>query len=296
MVVNDIRNKRKYFSFDKHILPWLLIAPALIGVIVIMYYPIFRALYMSFFKWSIMNPPGDFIGLDNYKLFLTSSFFHEALLNTVIIFVLGMIFGFWVPIIQAVCLNEIKKGQAIFRMLYLLPMIVPGVSTILLWRWIWDPRHGLANEILKIFGLGPFEWLNTVRLAKIALTFPGILGGGFMVIIYLAAIQGIPKEIYEVARIDGANFLQRVFYLTIPNIKNIIYIVFVLSVIGALQYFDWAFIMTAGGPAGSTTTLAIKIYNFAFVSYQFGLASSVGAFIFVLTIILVLIQFRLKKR
>jgi multiple sugar transport system permease protein len=281
--------------YNKTILPFVFILPAALGVIALNYYPVFKALYMGFFRWDILNPPGKFIGFDNYKMIFTSSVFYDAFLNTVILFIFGMLIGFWVPIVQALLLNEVVRGQKALRVLYLTPMVIPGMSTILLWKWIWNPTKGLANQILHIFGIGPLAWLNDINLSKITLSIPGILGGGIGVIIYLAAIQGIPEDIYEAASLEGIGFFKRIFLLTLPNIKEIIFIQFVLAMTGALQAFDGPFLMTGGGPAGSTTTLALKIYDLAFGTYQFGLASAMGAVMFIITVFLVYLQLKVQK-
>ncbi len=251
---------------------------------------------MGFFHWDILNPPGLFVGLDNYLQMFNSSFFTGALVNTVVIWGMSMLFSFWVPIVQAVLLNEIHgRFQNVLRVLYLIPMVVPGVSGIILWKWIYNPEYGLANQILNGVGLPSLQWLNSVSTAKLALTLPGLIGGACMVIIYLAAIQGISQEMYEAASLDGANFFQRVFRITLPNIKEIIGIQFVLSLSTALQLFDGPYMMTGGGPAGSTTTLAIKVYNLAFADYNFGMASAMAAFIFLVTIIIVWLQLNIKR-
>lgn len=279
------------------LLPWMFVLPSLLGIIIFRYYPLFRSLYMGFFDWDIINPPGDFVGLQNYIRMFTSSFFIDSLLNTVILWLMTMLFSFWVPIVQAIFLSELPgKTQGAMKVLYLVPMVVPGVSNILLWKWIYNPEYGLANQILAFFGLPGLQWLNDTATAKLALTLPGLIGGSTAVIIYLAVIQGISSEMYEAASLDGANFFQRVFRLTLPNMKGIIGIQFILSLSTALQLFDQPYMMTGGGPSGSTTTLAIKIYNLAFADYNFGTASAMAAFIFTVTIILVGLQLLLSRK
>jgi len=289
--------RKKRFTFETGVLPLLFLLPSLMGLLLFRYYPLFRSLYMGLFDWNILEPPGVFVGLDNYTRMFSSSFFTDALLNTTTLWLLMMGFAFWVPIVQAVFLSELRgRTQGLFKLLYLVPMIVPGVSGILLWKWIYNPEFGLANQLLTAVGLPALQWLNSIDTAKIALTLPGLIGGSTGVIIYLAVIQGIPQEMYEAAALDGANFFQRAVKLTLPNMKGIISIQFVLSMSTALQLFDLPYMMTGGGPAGSTTTMAIRIYNIAFSDYNFGMASAMAAFIFTITIILVGLQLTLRRR
>lgn len=298
MIVKNLKKSKfdKSIIFNKKILPWLFLLPSLLGVFIFKYYPVFRALFMGFFDWNITNPPGNFVGIDNYIAMFNASFFSDALINTLELWGLAMLCSFWVPIVQAIFLNEIRgKLQGALRVLYLLPIIVPGVSGIMLWRWIYNPEFGLANQILKVFHLPALQWLNSVDTVKLALSLPGLIGGATGVIIYLASIQSIPTEMYEAAALDGANFFARATRLTLPNMKGIIVINVILNLSSALQLFDGPYMMTGGGPAGSTTTLAIKIYNIAFAENRFGMAAAMSAFIFIVTMIIVSLYLKVQK-
>ena len=291
------RSKKGNRRIGARLLPWMFVLPSFSGLLLFKYYPLMRSLFMGLFDWNILEPPGVFVGLRNYARMFFSSFFLDSLWNTVVIWLMSMLFAFWVPVVQAVFLNEIRgKSQGVFKVLYLVPMVVPGVSSILLWKWIYNPEYGLANQLLGALGLPGLMWLNDISTAKLALTLPGLIGGSTAVIIYLATIQGIPQEMYEAASLDGANFLQRALRLTLPNMKGIIEIQLVLSLSTALQLFDGPYMMTGGGPAGSTTTLAIRIYNLAFSDNDFGMASAMAAFIFTVTILLVGAQLMLRRR
>lgn len=278
------------------ILAWMFLLPSFLGVLVFKYYPLIRSLYMAFYDWNIMLPPGNFVGVQNFKALIQSSWFMEALVNTVVLWLFSLIFGFWVPIAQALLINELgQKGQGIAKVLYMLPVVVPSVSSALIWRWIFNPEYGVANQLLQAVGLPALQWLNSTELSKLSLSLPLLVSGGTTIILYFAAIQGIPQDMFEAARIDGAGFITRVFKLILPNIKGIISIQFILSMSTALQLFDRPFMMTGGGPADSSTTIAMKLYTIAFGEGRFGMASAISVFMFIITVILVAIQLKMQK-
>lgn len=283
-------------SRRKLLLAWMFVLPSLLGVLIFRYYPLIRSMYMAFFDWNVMVPPGKYVGLQNFISLFQSSWFTDALLNTAILWLYSLIFGFWVPIAQALLVNELgKRGQGISKVLYMLPVVVPGVSSALIWRWIFNPEFGLANQFLQLIGLEPLQWLNSIELSKLSISLPSLVGGGTAIILYLAAIQGIPQDMFEAAKIDGAGFFTRVFKLILPNIGGIISIQFILAMSTALQLFDRPFMMTGGGPADSSTTITMKLYTIAFGENRFGMASAISVVMFVITVILVAIQLKVQK-
>lgn len=289
-------NSKMTNSKRKLLLAWMFVLPSLLGVLIFKYYPLIRSMYMAFFDWNVMLPPGKYVGIQNFISLFQSSWFADALLNTAILWLYSLIFGFWVPIAQALLVNELgKRGQGVSKVLYMLPVVVPGVSSALIWRWIFNPEFGLANQLLQSIGLEPLQWLNSIELSKLSISLPSLVGGGTAIILYLAAIQGIPQDMFEAAKIDGAGFFTRVFKLILPNIKGIISIQFILAMSTALQLFDRPFMMTGGGPADSSTTITMKLYTIAFGENRFGMASAISVVMFVITVILVAIQLKVQK-
>ena len=289
-------NSKMTNSKRKLLLAWMFVLPSLLGVLIFKYYPLIRSMYMAFFDWNVMLPPGKYVGIQNFISLFQSSWFADALLNTAILWLYSLLFGFWVPIAQALLVNELgKRGQGISKVLYMLPVVVPGVSSALIWRWIFNPEFGLANQVLQAIGLEPLQWLNSIELSKLSISLPSLVGGGTAIILYLAAIQGIPQDMFEAAKIDGAGFFTRVFKLILPNIKGIISIQFILAMSTALQLFDRPFMMTGGGPADSSTTITMKLYTIAFGENRFGMASAISVVMFVITVILVAIQLKVQK-
>ena len=266
----------------------LFLAPAVIAFLIFRYYPLVRGLLMSLYRWDTQNPPGQFVGLNNFSLTITSDVFREVFVNTLILYGFGLLFGFWVPILQSLMLNELRKGYFLFRFLYVLPVVVPGIAFLMVWKYIWAPEFGLANAVMSGLGLPTQRWLSDPNLVKMTLRLPGLLGGGMSVLIYIAAIQNISPEIIEAAIVDGANAWQRTRYMILPNIFPIVSILFVLSLTGSLLAFDDVWIMTGGGPGYSSTTLVMGVYQRAFVQNQFGLGSAWAVVILIFTLILTL--------
>ncbi|NPV78673.1 MAG: sugar ABC transporter permease [Firmicutes bacterium] len=273
----------------------LFVLPAIIVFLLFKYYPMFKALRMSLYEYSIMNPPGKFLGLGNYARALNMNMFWVAWKNNIVFFVLGILFGFWPPIIQAFLLDEVKRFQAFWRLLFLIPSAVPGMSGYILWKWIYHPDYGLLNSILGTVGLGPFGWLNDPRIAKIALTMPGLLGGGLGILIYLSAIQNIPSEHIEAASVDGATVWQKLRYIALPEIRPIVAIQLTLALTGAFQIFDQVFVMTGGGPLDSTRVITLLVYRYGFENYELGFAAALAMLMFVAVFIVTAIRIHYSR-
>jgi len=266
----------------------IFLAPAVIAFIIFRYYPLVKGLYMSLFRWDTQNPPGAFVGLNNFYLTFSSDVFREVFVNTILLYVYGMLLGFWVPIVQSLLLNELRRGYYFFRFLYVLPVMVPGIAFLMVWKYIWHPDFGLANAVMQFLGLPKQLWLSDPKLVKLTLRLPALLGGGMSVLIYTAAIQNISWEVIEAAIVDGANAWQRTRLIILPNILPIVGIMFVLSLTGSLLAFDDVWIMTGGGPGYASTTLVMGVYQRAFVQNQYGLGSAWAVVILVCTLILTL--------
>ena len=273
----------------------LFLAPAVISFLAFRYYPLVRGLVMAFFRWDTQNPPGAFVGLNNFRLTITSDVFHEVFINTIILYGFGLLLGFWVPVVQSLLLNQLRKGYYLYRFLYVLPVVVPGIAFLMVWKYIWHPTSGLANAVMQALGLEGQLWLSDPKLVKLTLRLPALLGGGMGVLIYTAAIQNISTEVMEAAIVDGANAWQRTWRIILPNILPIVGILFVLSLTGSLLAFDDVWIMTGGGPGYASTTLVMGVYQRAFVQNQFGLGAAWAVVILVFTLILTLGRLRTMR-
>lgn len=215
-----------------------------------------------------------------------------------ILFAYSILLGFWVPIVQALLLNETTKGKGLLRYLYVLPAAVPSVAGLAIWRYIWNPEAGLANVLVNALGIPDQAWLLDENLIKLTLRLPGLLGGGIGMLIYLVAINNVSDELYEAAKIDGASNFRCVFSITLPNIKGIIGIQLLLSLSSSLLAFDDVYIMTgaSGGPGGSASTLVFGIYMRAYDQLQYGQAMAMSCIVLVLTLIFVGVKMMFDRK
>jgi len=278
--------------------PWLTLAflfPSLVSFSLFKYIPLAYAAFMSFFDFNFMSPPGRFVGFDNYRLLFQSSYFWTAFYNTFVLAFLMLIMTFWVPILQALLLTGISRGNTYFRFFYLLPSAVPAIANYVLWKWMYHPDHGFLNQVLQSVGLPPLLWLNDPSLAKIAIVLPGVLGGGMSLLIYFSALQGMSGEMQESAKIDGAGPWRRLFSILLPNMKFVIGINFLGFLSGAFLAFDHIYVMTAGGPANSTKVLTLLVFENAFQQTRYGYASAISMIVFALITLLSYAQIRISQ-
>lgn len=272
-------------------MPVLFLFPSVLCYLLFKYYPLLSMVYVSFFRYSIVNPPGDFVGLANYTEFLSSSTFWQALSNTFVFFALYLGLTFWIPIVQALLLSDIRKANAFFRFMYQLPTIMPAVAGVLVWKWMYNPDFGLLNYWLDHIGLGPYMWLNDLNMTKLAIVLPAVFAGnGISLLLYYSAIKSIPAEILEAAKVDGASPWRRMRTMLLPNIRFIIAIQFIAFMSGVLLAYDNIYVMTQGGPAGSTTVVSMLVVNTAFQQSRFGISGAMSLFMFVVIAILTVAQ------
>ena len=282
------RRSQKLQRMSRTIPGILFLAPAVSAFLLLRYYPLFQGLWMSLHRWDFANPPGEYLGFGNYIRTFRSEVFYQLLGNTLLLFIFGTLCGFWVPVVQSLLLNEQRWGHYAYRFLYVLPVAVPGIASLMVWKYIWHPQAGLANFVLQALGLPTQGWLVDPKLVKLTLRLPGLLGGGMGVLIYTAAIRNISVEVIEAAVMDGANARQRAWHIVLPGIMPVVGILFVLSLAGCLLAFDDVFIMTGGGPGWASTTLVMGVYQLAFRQHQFGMGSAWAVVMLILTLVLAL--------
>jgi multiple sugar transport system permease protein len=245
--------------------PYLLISPALIIILTVVFIPAVNAILMSFQSYDLRRPMNiGFVGFDTYIAVLKDQLFWQSLWKTVQWVVLGVGFQFIFGFGLALLLNKKFVGRGIARSISLIPWVTPGVLIGLMWRWIYDGNYGVLNDILLKLGIVhekiPF-------LAQQATAFPAVIvtiiwqGIPFFTLMLLAGLQGIPGELYDAANVDGANGFQKLFKITIPLLKNTIFITTLLRIIWVANSVDVIFNMTGGGPAYSTQTLSVYIFN-----------------------------------
>ena len=289
---------KKWFSLDRvkrDVMPWLFLVPAIISFAMFKYYPIILGFFVSFFKVDIVNLPGEFIGLGNYIKAFQDPEFWNAIKNTFQFLCISLLLNFWVPIVLATLINEVRKGKTFMRTMYFIPAVAPGIAMSVLWKYIWQPDYGLANYLMKVLGLPTQKWLNDPMLVKWCMQFPGlIIGGGMTMVIYLAALQDVPEDQHESALLDGASFLRRIFSISLPQIMPTVTTMLVLAVIDVFNMFDNVQIMTGGGPAGSTETMVLYAYQQAYTFLDYGYAIALSCLTFLCVFVLTIIQMSLE--
>ena len=257
------------------------------------YVPAISAIYHSFTVWDGFRA-AEWVGLDNYReIFASDIIFRKAFGNMALLVVWSVIRAVVFPLMAAALIYRLRseKTAYAFRLVFVLPIVVPGIVGILVWRQLYEPNVGLFNELFRLVGLEPLAWLNSPKTALKSLMFmgfPWIDGVGLL--IYLAGLLAIPTEIIEAAVVDGANGVRRFFQMELPLIIPQVRLILILNVIGSLQNFGWQLLVTRGGPANSTTVPAWEMYQAAMTAGRFGTASAIGVVLFVLIFSLTLIN------
>ncbi|MBK5200552.1 MAG: sugar ABC transporter permease [Spirochaetaceae bacterium] len=249
----------------KKITPYLLLTPALLIMLLVVLIPVLRALMMSFMNYDLRRPKDiGFIGLMNYITLFKDRLFWLALLKTVIWVGVGVFFQFFFGFILALLLNRPFRARGIVRAVSMIPWVTPGVLIGLMWRWIYDGNFGVLNDLLMKIGLIN---KNIPFLSQTSTAFPSVIvtiiwqGIPFFALMLLAGLQGVPNELYEAAQMDGAGWATKLFKITIPSMKNTISVTVLLRIIWVANSVDVIFNMSGGGPAYSTQTLSVYIYN-----------------------------------
>jgi ABC-type sugar transport system permease subunit/ABC-type glycerol-3-phosphate transport system substrate-binding protein len=274
---------------------WISASPWIIGFILFTGGPILFSIVISFCDYDILNP-ARFVGFANYGwMFTQDALFWKSIWNTTFMIVgipLGMALGLGI----ALLLNLEVRGVAVWRTFFFLPSIVPVVASSLLWIWILNPNVGLLNNVLATVGIHGPNWLQDEHTSKPALILMGLWSAGGGMIIWLAGLKGINASYYEAAALDGASAWQSFRHITLPLLTPYILFNLIIGLIGTLQIFTQAFIMTQGGPVDSTLFYAYHLFNNAFRFLQMGYASALGWFLFIAVFALTLLQLRLSKR
>jgi multiple sugar transport system permease protein len=274
---------------------YLLITPWLVGVIVFQAGPILGALALSFADWRLPQLPV-FVGLANFRLLLADPLLGRTLFNTAY-YALGTVpVGIGLGLGLALVLNRRRQGVDLFRSVFFLPAVVSGVATVLLWGWVFNPRFGAVNALLAQIGIRGPGWLQDEAWAMPTLILISLWGIGTSMVVYLAALQGVPQELHEAASLDGAGRWARFRHVTWPLISPVTFFLLVVNVIGSFQVFTPTYILTRGGPNNATLTLPLYIYLNAFAWGRLGYASTLAIVLFAAILGLTLLQLRLADR
>ncbi|MCH1643157.1 sugar ABC transporter permease [Paenibacillus timonensis] len=271
--------------------------PAMVPLTLFWFYPLGYIIYLSFTEWDFMSPDKLFVGLQNYRdLFADPSFYQS--LRVTALFCAGSV----VPVVVlglglALLLNRNMKGGAVYRMLMFSPWVTPTVAVSIVWSWIFEPEVGLANTLLKAFGLEGVRWLEDPNWALVGILLVTVWkSAGWGMIFYLVALRNVPAELLQAAALDGANRWRKFWNVTLPLISPTTFFLVVVQLIQALQAYDQINVLTQGGPAGSTRTLLYLYYQSAFDAFQIGQASSVAIMLIIGSVGLSLLSFWVGRR
>lgn len=273
----------------------LFTSPFILGVLALWVGPMLYSLYLILHDWNMLTAP-KFIGLGNFERMLNDPLVGKSLVNTAYYTFLGVPLQLLVAFSLAVMLNQQIRGLGIYRTVYYLPSITPAVAFAVVWIQILNPEFGVLNQVLSWFGLGPVNWLFNPAWSKPALIIMILWLTGFQMIIFLAGLQSVPKELQEAAEIDGANTWRRFVTVTIPIISPIILFNMIISIIGSFQVFTAVFIMTDGGPQDSTLFMVLYLYRNAFELFKMGYAASLAWVLFLIIMTFTAIQFFFANR
>ncbi|MFI7286203.1 carbohydrate ABC transporter permease [Streptomyces anulatus] len=269
----------------KQFTAWLFLVPALLVFGLFAWWPIVRSLLLSFQKTNLVEP-AVWVGLDNFRTLFDDPLLGTAVGNTVFFVVLGVLIGFPAPLVLAAIMSTVRRGAGVYRFLVYLPVVIPPVVAILLWKWFYDPGSGLFNNVLGKVGLGPYAWLESSDSAMLSLVLEATWAGmGGAVLIYLAAMVGIPGELYEAAEVDGAGIRRRIWHVMLPQLRSVIGLLLLVQLINTVQVFTEPYVFTGGGPENSTLTVLLLIFRYAFQDGEYGQAAALS-FLMVLALAL----------
>ncbi len=273
------------------------LSPWLIGFVVFTLFPVGMSLYYSFHKYNELQPPR-FIGLENYSNLLHDATFWQAAGNTFTFAAMTIPAGLLVSLGLALLLNVRVPGQAVWRAIIFMPSLMPVVASAMIWMWLLNNKLGLINVLLGTLHINGPNWLGDPRWVMPALTLMSVWGVGNAVVIYLAGLQDVPKELYEAAELDGAGVFGRLRHVTLPMLSPVIFYNLVISIIGTFQYFDMPYIMSniGLGPDNSAYLLSSQIYDNAFRYLTMGYASAIAWILLLIIMALTGLAFWTSKR
>lgn len=289
---------RRFWSRSNERVGYLFILPSFVHLLLFMLIPVFFSFFLSFHNWNqpkFQDAP--YIGLQNYSFLLSDRRFWQSMLNSGYYTILSVPLGMAFSLLLAVALNRKLRGVNLFRTLFFMPVISSWVAVSIIWVTLLDPNVGIVNYILKLVGLPGVNWLGDARSAMFSLVLISIWkSAGFNMVIWLAGLQGIPRELYEAASIDGASRWQSFWKITLPLLAPTSFFLAITGVIGSFQVFSPVYVITKGGPLDSTDVAVFHIYREAFQEFNFGYASAQAWILFAVIFIATLAQFWYMRR
>lgn len=288
--------KEKY-SRKENMMGFLFILPAMIPLLVFWIIPIIWSGGLSFTDWDMMSENIHFMGLKNYTSLLKDPNFGKVLWNTLVFALGSTVPSIVIGLLVALAMNGARRGTGIYRTVIFAPYITPMVAVSVVWSWIFEPRVGILNFVLELFGLPSSQWTQSSETAMLSVLIVTVWKSiGWTMIFYMEAIRKVPQNLLEAAAIDGANSFWRFWKIIIPMISPTTFFLVIMSTISSLQAYDQIQVLTQGGPAGATRTLLYYYYQEAFRNFNTGKASAVAIVLVLITVVLSLIETEVSKK
>ena len=272
-------------TYYKKYIPYMFLLPALVLLAVFFFIPFFQTIILSFQDYStdIYNP--SYAGISNYKVLLHSSEFYQTLFNTFLFLILAVPVLAVVPLIVAIFINQKIRGIGIYKVLIYLPVVVSIVVVAIAFKWLYA-QEGILNYVLELFHINPIGWLTDTKFAMLSVAIVTIYKGiGYYMMIYLSALIGVPRDLYEASEVDGANEFYKHLNVTIPHLMPVIALVVTISSISALKVFAEIYVMTKGGPLNSTKTIVYYIYEKAFENLDLSMAATASVVLLIIILV-----------
>jgi multiple sugar transport system permease protein len=274
----------------------LFVSPWIIGFLAFTIYPMGASFYYSLTHYDVIRP-AKFVGLDNYReMLLSDDMFRTVLGNTLWFVVVSVPTAFVTAFLLAVLLNQKIRFRPFFRTLFFLPSITPAVASVMVWLWIYNTQFGLINGILIGLGMKVIPWLSSPALAKPSLVIVRCWTQGTAIVIFLAALQDVPRALYDAALVDGANALQRFWNVTIPMVTPVMLFILLTGLISTFQSFLFPWLLTQGGPNNATEFYSVYLYRSAFRHFKMGYASALGWLLLLIIVAFTIVLFRTSAR
>ncbi|HLI48402.1 MAG TPA: sugar ABC transporter permease [Chthonomonas sp.] len=274
----------------------LFVLPWFIGFTAFMLYPVVASIYFSFCDYSVLHPPV-FIGLANYRDLIHDAIFWQTVQNTIVYTLWALPISALVALSLALLLNTKVRGMAFYRTIFFIPSLVPMVALAILWQWIFNGQYGILNAFLQDLGIKGPNWLGDPAWSKTALVVLSAWGVGNAMVIYLAGLQDVPRQLYEAADLDGAGWWAKTLHVTLPMISPVILFNVIMGIIGTLQIFTVPYVISPqGAPARSIYFYAMYLFDNAFIYHKMGYACAMGWILFVVILILTLIALKFSER
>lgn len=273
------------------------IAPNFIGFLLFSIIPVGASLVLSFTNWDLINKP-KFVGIDNFvELFTADPLFWKVLWNTTRYCLLAIPGMMILALLLALLVNQELRGRMIYRFIYFLPVVTSTIAVSIVWTWLFNTDFGLINQFLWVFKIQPINWLADEKIAMVSIATIGIWStAGYNMVLYLAGLQAIPRQLYEACEIDGGGTFRKFISVTIPMLTPTTFFVLVMSIINSFQVFDYIYIMTNGGPNNTTKSIVSYIYDNGFQYFKMGNASAISWVLFVIVFSLTYVQFRMQNK